>query len=162
MTLALSVTAFANVPEPPNFRPEPPPVPPAAKKATLPVKIERADLAKEGKGVTAKVVIPRKALARVAPGAPGSEKQSNLPWWSTLVAGVAMSVGAVGLLVAARGNKAARVVAAAALLAATFAGGYAIAAKPAPEPAKPVAAPAEMVVVEIVDDGEAVVITLPK
>jgi hypothetical protein len=172
MLLAVAILAvlagqvLANVPEPARpFPPDGPPPNPRAltTKATVPVKIERADLAKLGKGVAAKIAIPRKVLARIAPGTPtaGEEtKQSSLPWWSTLVAGIAMSIGAVGLLIAARGSKAARAVAAAALLVAMLAGGYAFAAKE-PERERPVAAPAaELVIVEIVDGGEAVVITL--
>jgi hypothetical protein len=131
-------------------------------KATVPVKIEHADLTKEGKGVAAKVAIPRKVLARVAPGTPaaGQEKQSSLPSLGTLVAGIALSIGAIGLVLAARGSRSARGVAAAALLVAMFAGGYAFASKKEPERERPVTAPAESVVVEIVDGGDAVVITL--
>jgi hypothetical protein len=132
----------------------------ASQKTTAPVKVVRADLAKEGKGVAAKVQIPQKVLAGMAlKGARAEEKQSSLPWWSTVVAGLAMSVGAVGLLVAARGNHAARVAAIAALMLATLAGGYALADLRIPDDIRKPAA--ESVVIEIVEDGDAVVITLP-
>src|SRR5690349_4972246 len=91
ISIVLTASLLANVPPPVQPRPETAPRPnpnAVATKATVPVKIEHADLTKEGKGVSAKIAIPRKVLSRVAPGAPAAEKQSSLPSASTLVAGI--------------------------------------------------------------------------
>jgi hypothetical protein len=158
MLLMAAATALADRAPPPGPRVEP-----AARKTTAPVKVVRADLAKEGKGVTAKVQIPQKVLAAMAvkAAAPAAENQSSLPWWTTLVAGLAMSAGAVGLLFVARGNPIARRVATAALMLAMLAGGYALADLRIPDEPRRKPAAEESVVVEIVD-GDAVVITLAK
>jgi hypothetical protein len=157
MIFMVATTALANKAPPPNPRAEP-----APRKTTAPVKVVHADLAKEGKGVAAKVQIPQKVLAAMMlkAAARAEEKQSSLPWWTTLVAGIAMSAGAVGLLFAARGNPIARRLATAALMLAMLAGGYALADLRIPDEPRGKPALEESVVVEIVE-GDAVVITLP-
>jgi hypothetical protein len=157
MTLMMAATALADKAPPPGPRVEP-----APRKTTAPVKVVRADLAKEGKGVAAKVQIPQKVLAAIAAkAAPVEEKQSSLPWWTTLVAGLAMSAGAAGLLFIARGNPLARRVAIAALMLAMIAGGYALADLRIPDEPRRKPAAEETVVVEVVD-GDAVTITLSR
>lgn len=163
------VSALADIPGPgPRPRPRPRPVedaPVAPSKMTLPVTVEQADLAREGKGVQAKVAIPRKLLARLAPGAvPAAsvpnERQSSLPWWSTVIAGVAMSAGAVGVVFVARGSKLARGVAATGFVIAIITGGYAFADLRIPdEDRRP--AGGETIILEIIDEGDTVVLTLP-
>ncbi len=157
--------ALADIPAGPSpRRPRPEPNDVAPTKATVAVNVQQADLDKEGKGVRAKISIPRKVLAKVAPGVAAmeaaEEQQAGLPWWSTVIAGVAMSAGAVGLIVVARGNKTARVVGTTGLIVAALAGGYAIADLRIPERDRPPAG-GETIVLEIVEDGDAVVLTLP-
>lgn len=166
--VVIGSSALADIPGPGRRTLPPEPIPQvnvAPTKATVAVKVQQADLDKEGKGVRAKIAIPRKVLARVAPGtaaldAATDEQHAALPWWSTVIAGIAMSAGAVGLIFAARGSKTTRVVGTAAVVAAAMAGGYAFADIRIPERDRPLAV-GESIVLEIVEDGDIVVLTLP-
>jgi hypothetical protein len=151
-------------PRPPRPRPLEPTPAPEVSKPTAPVEVRHEDLSKEGKGVTAKISIPKKVLAKLAADAvpapaaaapPG--KAASMPWWTTVIAGLMLASGAVGMLFAARGSKTARTVATAALMLGMLTGGYALADLRVPdEPIKP----RDTVVFEVVE-GESVIITLP-
>ncbi len=167
--LLLGNLLFADIPGP-GPRPRPPrPIPLPAPveettKQTAPVEVRHADLSKDGKGVAAKIAIPKKVLAKLVPGEGvaqplgSSPKSSSLPWWATVIAGLAMACGAVGLLFVARESKVARLVAGTAMILAMITGSYALADLRVPgEEPKPV----ETVLFEVVE-GDAVIITLPK
>jgi hypothetical protein len=162
-------TTLADIPGP-GRRPRRPPEPVrpdplvTANKVSVPVEVKNADLRKDGKAVKAKIAIPRKLLAKIVPGvAAGApvDRQSSMPWWSTVIAGIAMSAGAVGLVFVARGNKTARVVSTACVVIAALTAGYALAdiRVPTEEELRP--AGGDSIVIEVVDDGDAVVLTLP-
>lgn len=169
--LLVANSTLADIPGPGRrTRPPGPPRPvpqeaAAPAKATVAVKIQQADLAKEGKDVRAKIAIPRKVLAKIAPpmaaiGAAGEEQHASLPWWSTVIAGIALSAGAVGVIVIARGNKAARVVGTVGLVVAALAGGFAMADLRIPDEDRRPAGDGS-VILEIVEEGDVVVLTLP-
>jgi hypothetical protein len=83
-----------------------------------------------------------------------------LPWWSTVIAGVAMSAGAVGVVFVARGSKLARGVAATGFVIAIITGGYAFADLRIPDEERRPAG-GETIILEIIDEGDTVVLTLP-
>ena len=161
--LLVSRLAFANAPPPPpDLKDLPTPEPAPAQKITKftsPVEIRHADLSKEGDGIKAKISLPRKTFSMVQP----TKKEAGLPWWTTIIAALALSSGAISLLFAARGSKTARNVAVAGVMVAVASGGYALGnlAIPPDGAVKPRQPAVENVVIEI-NDGEAVVITLPK
>ena len=162
-------TAAADIPNPgrrPTPRPDRAPV-----QITAPTEIEYADLSKAGDNIAAKVKIPAHLLpaaGRPAAGpvpsspAPSSsaapeDKQSSVRWWSTVIAGIALSAGAVGLLFVARGKRGASAVAVAILASGAMMSGYAFADLRIPDREK-----RPQVIIEVVRDGDTVVITLPK
>ncbi len=158
--------AMADIPGPGRRVREPRPLPEkVALRQTAPVVVNHADLSKEGKGVTAKIVIPSKFVAGgLRPGLGGppptsSERESSLPWWTTVIAGGALSAAAVALLLVVRNQRSLRIAATGAAVVAVFAGGYALADLRVPDEEP---APKEMVIIEVVPDGDAVTITLPK
>lgn len=155
-------TAAADIPNP-GRRPTPRPNR-APAQITAPTEIEYADLSKAGDNIAAKIKIPAHLLpaagrpaAAPAPSssAAPSDKQSSVRWWSTVIAGIALSAGAVGLLFVARGKRGASAVAVAILASGAMMSGYAFADLRIPEK-RP------QVIIEVADGGDAVVITLPK
>ncbi len=163
LTLMVS-NVFGDVPNPnasPRNRPRPEPAQRA--KVTAPVQIKNADLAKDGEDLVAKISIPRTLLAKLAvgefpAGAAGAiPRESGLPWWSTVIAGIALACGAMAILLNLRSYKLTRMATAAGVIGAVLAGGYALADLRLPDKA-----PAENVLLEIVDEGTTIVITLGK
>lgn len=162
MALVTMGTAVADIPNPDRGRRSRPVAVP--RQVTAPTEIEYADLSKAGDNIAAKVKIPAHLLpaagrpaAVPAPSssAAPSDRQSSVRWWSTVIAGLALSAGAVGLLFVARGKRGTSAAAVAILASGAMMSGYAFADLRIPEK-RP------QVIIEIVDDGDAVVITLPK
>lgn len=163
LTLVTIGTAAADIPNPGRrpIRPERAPI-----QITAPTEIEYADLSKAGDNIAAKVKIPAHLLPAAgrpaAAPAPSSSaapeaKQSSVRWWSTVIAGIALSAGAVGLLFVARGKRGTSAVAVAILASGAMMSGYAFADLRIPDREK-----RPQVIIEVVDGGHAVVITLPK
>jgi hypothetical protein len=160
--LSFAAVASANEPAPP---PEPEPAP-AITKAPVTIKYEvlRGDAA----GAQAKIVIPRSLL----PGEAGRKVGAAQPIGGTVIAGIALSLAAVSLIWLRKGKtihqKVLIVVVSGALalggVGALFADipvpGGGNRPRPRPPVERPVPAKA-MILVEIVEDGEAVTLTLP-
>lgn len=185
-SLLLISSAWADVPPPSGpFRPRPRPQPvePAPSKITAPVVVKHADLAEDGERVQAKIAIPRKLLAKLAGdvAAPAAapavvpEKQSSVGSPRSIIAGVVLSLAAVSLVFVARGSKVAKATAAVGLIAGLVLAGSSLMAdirvpgQPYRGPARrpdiddpmPVPPEATQVVLEVVDDADSVVLTLP-
>ena len=147
-----------------------PPRKPAETRVVVPVTIKRGEIRGEGRGVQAKITIPKKLVhAGGAPGAapapraapvPNAREQAGIPY-GTVIAGLAMSLAAVSLVFVFRGNRGTKTTALAVLAGALVLGAFSAAnADLIPgRPNGPVPAPSE-IVIELVDDGEAVTLQL--
>jgi hypothetical protein len=111
-----AATALANAPAPrppvppPSSAPPPPGFKPAGEVRSetlkLPVQIKRADLAGEGEGVQAKIVIPARLKSLPPPaGAPAKVGATEGASPRSLIAAVALSLAAVSVVFVLRGKK---------------------------------------------------------
>jgi hypothetical protein len=152
--------------------PAPPPKPET--RVVAPLTIKRGEIRGEGRAVQAKITIPKKLVhagppaAGAAPpvpapaAAPRAREQAGIPY-GTIIAGLAMSAAAVSLVFVVRGSRTTKTTALAVLAGALILGAFSAAqADLIPgRPNGPVPPPAE-IVIELVEDGEAVTLQLAR
>lgn len=91
--------------------------------------------------------------------APAPEKQSNIPPLESIIAGIALSLAAVSVVLLVRGNRATKAAAVASLVGAALLGGWSAAQADIPvAPRKP----ESQIVIELVEEGETVTLILPR
>jgi hypothetical protein len=174
LTTAAVILAFNPIALP-NAAP-PPPKPES--RVVAPLTIKRGEIRGEGRAVQAKITIPKKlvhaggapaggaapAAAPRAP-APNAREQAGIPY-GTVIAGLAMSMAAVSAVFVVRGNRGTKTTALAVLAGAIVLGAFSAANAdlipgrprgPVPPGGPP---PAEEIVIELVDDGDAVTLQL--
>jgi hypothetical protein len=167
IVLGLVASAHANTP-PPEPRPEE--VKPVHQVVKVPVHVQHGGLPKDA-AVKAKIVIPRGLLPGAAPAAE-DQGAAPRPIGGTVIAGIALSLAAVSLLWLRRGKSMNQKVLIVLVSGALALGGvgalFADIAPPGggkrsrPPAERPVPVPAKaMILVEIVEDGEAITLTLP-
>ncbi|HTN74828.1 MAG TPA: hypothetical protein VL096_06255, partial [Pirellulaceae bacterium] len=107
LSAILPAAAWADLAPGPGQRPRPRPMPAPEKKVAsrseVPAVVKKADLTKEGAGVQAKIMIPRKLLGDLAPPAAAAEPRASLGGSRSIFAGLALSMAAVSLVFVARG-----------------------------------------------------------
>lgn len=158
----------------------PPPKAPETR-VVAPLTIKRGEIRGEGRAVQAKITIPKKLVhaggpagAGAAPAAapapripeprfPNAREQAGVPY-GTVIAGLAMSLAAVSLVFVVRGNRGTKTTALAVLAGALVLGAFSAAnADLIPGRSRlpiPPGPPAEEIVIELVDDGDAVTLQL--
>jgi hypothetical protein len=160
--------------------------PPKVKETRVvaPLTIKRGEIRGEGRAVQAKITIPKKLVhaggpppagaapaaapapraPAPAPNAPNAREQAGIPY-GTVIAGLAMSMAAVSLVFVVRGNRGTKTTALAVLAGALMLGAFSAAnadllpGRPR-GPVPPGGPPAEEIVIELVDDGDAVTLQL--
>ena len=159
--LAWNPIALPNVAPPPKKN----------QRVVAPVRVERGEIAGEGRSVQARIIIPRSLVhggdAAGAPPAaaptrsgsappPSARDQANIPV-GTIIAGLAMSLAAASLVFVVRSGRTGKTAALAVLVGAAVLGIFG-AAQADLIPGRPVGPPRQDIVIELTDEGDTVVL----